>query len=131
MTRRAPPLSGLLAEIARAGGVDAALAIARKLGGTRVYFPVKPEPDHMLSQLIGHEAALAVCDELTGGRCGLAYDIPLGQFGHQETLRAKVDRLIAEGATERDIALATRYTERGVRKRKQALREREPDLFDC
>ena len=123
-------LTGVLADIARVAGRDAAIAIARKFGGVRMYVPLKPSKDNWLVRTVGYEKALAICEELTVGRCGLDYDLPVGDFGHQETTRAKVDRLLAEGRTQRDIALATRYTERGVRKRARILRDREPDLFD-
>ena len=123
-------LTGVLADIARVADRDAAIAIGRKFGGTRVYFPVHPRADHWLVAMVGRTAAEAICDELTAGRCGLSYDLPVGAFGHQETARAKVDRLLAEGRSQRDIALATRYTDRGVRKRKKLLRDRAPDLFD-
>jgi len=123
-------LTGVLTDIARVAGRDAAIAIARKFGGVRMYFPLKPSKDSWLVKTVGQEKAQAICDELTAGRCGLEYDLPLGAFGHQETTRAKVDRLLAEGRTQRDIALATRYSERGVRKRARILKDREPDLFD-
>lgn len=131
MTARLPPLPGELGDIARVAGREAAEAIGRKLGGVRVYFPSNPGPDHWLSQLVGHKAALAICDELTGGFPGGArIDLPIGQFGHQEGPRATVDRMIREGASERDIALTARYTERGVRKRKAKIRDsRQRDFF--
>lgn len=130
MTQHRPRLTGVLADIARVAGREAAVEIGRKFGGTRVYFPVTPRPDHWLTQLVGQDKADAICEELTAGRCGIAYDLPIGAFGHQESLRAKVDRLIAEGASERDIARETAYTTRGVRKRRALLRDRQPDLFD-
>lgn len=131
MTDRAPDLPGVLGEIARVAGEDAALKVARRFGGTRVYFPAEPGPDHWLTQLVDREAALAIGEHLTGGFSGgLRIDLPVGRFGHQEGPRAKVDRMIREGASERDIALATRYTTRGVRKRKAKLRDdRQGDFF--
>lgn len=123
-------LTGVLADIARVAGRDAAIAIGRKFGGVRMYFPLNPTKDNWLVKTVGQEKARAICDELTAGRCGLEYDLPLGAFGHQETTRAAVDRMLAAKKTHRDIALATRYSERGVRKRAALLRDREPDLFD-
>lgn len=131
MSERLPPLPGELGDIARIAGREAAEALGRKLGGTRVYFPCYPDRNHWLSQLVGIDAALKICEELTGGfPGGRRVDLPNGPFGHQEGPRAKVDRMIREGASERDIALAARYTERGVRKRKAKLRDsRQGDLF--
>ncbi|MEL6487556.1 MAG: hypothetical protein AAFQ13_10500 [Pseudomonadota bacterium] len=130
MTQQRPRFTGCLADIARVAGDEAALTIGRALGGTQVYFPSAPAADHWLSQMVGHEAAVAIGEELTAGIGGIRIDVPVGQFGHAESLRAKVDRMIAEGKSERDIALTTRYTTRGVRKRRALLRERQPDLFD-
>lgn len=124
-------MPGVLGDIARIAGEEAAIKLGRKMGGTRVYFPAEPRPDHWLCQLVGREAARAICDHLTGGFAGGArIDLPIGSFSHQETARAIVDRMIGEGASERDIALSARYTERGVRKRKAKLRDDgQQDLF--
>lgn len=129
MSARTPRFTGCLAAIARVAGEDAALAIGRKLGGTQVYFPSEPSADHWLSQLVGHTEALKIGEELTAGVGSIRIDVPLGEFGHAESKRAEVDRMLAEGRSERDISLATRYSTRGIRKRRAKLRERAPDLF--
>lgn len=124
---RAPdslPLRGVLADIARVAGREAAIELARRLGGTRVNFASDPGPNHLVSRIVGVEAARAIGEELTAGIASIEIDLPIGPFGHQEGPRAKVDRMIEEGASERDIALAARYTTRGVRKRRQILRDR-------
>lgn len=114
-------LSGILAEIAHVAGEDAALAIARVRGGTNVYFPPVPDNDHWLCRLIGRDAAKAVCDRLTCGIGGLRADIPLGPNGRAATARAQVDAMLRTGRSERDIALATGYTSRQIRRRRAAL----------
>ena len=115
-------LPSTLAEIAAVAGEDAALAIAASRGGTQVYIPPQPDRDHWLSRLVGHKAALAIADRLTCGVGGMRVELPLGPKGAAARLRAKVDRLIAEGElSERDIARATGYTIRGVRRRKAKL----------
>lgn len=116
-----PPLPGVLGEIAELVGEDAARAIARARGGTQVYFPPEPASDHWLSRLIGREKALAVCDHLTCGVGGMRIDLPLGPRGHAAQVRAKVDAMLAEKRSERDIALATGYSIRGIRKRRAML----------
>jgi hypothetical protein len=118
-------LPGVLAEIAAAAGEDAALAIAAKFGGARVYIPPSPARDHWLSHLVGHKAALAIADRLTAGVGGVRIDLPTGAKGYAARGRAKVDRMIAENRSERDIVLATGYTGRGVRKRRARTRERD------
>lgn len=114
-------LPAILAEIAEVAGEDAALAIAGARGGTQIYLPPVPAPDHWLSILIGHDAAKAVCDRLTCGVGGLRVDLPLGPTGRAAKARAIVDRMLREGRSERDIALATGYAIRGIRKRRAML----------
>lgn len=111
-------LPGILAEIADIAGEDAALAVAAARGGTQVYIPPVPNRDHWLSRLVGHQAAKEIADRLTCGVGGRRLDLPLGPKGLIARGRAKVDRLIGDGRSERDIALATGYTSRAVRMRK-------------
>ena len=116
-----PALPGALGQIAAVAGEAAALAIAAARGGTQVYVPPDPDPDHWLSKLIGLEAAKAVCEHLTCGVGPLRVDLPLGPAGHAAKTRARVDAMLRDGASERDIALATGYTTRAVRRRRAAL----------
>lgn len=120
-------LTGVLAQIAQIAGEDAALAIARERGGTQVYFPPAPRPDHWLCRLIGQQRALAVCEELTCGVLGRRVDLPIGPAGHMAKASAQVDRMIAENCSERDIARATGYTIRAVRWRRARLNARTDD----
>lgn len=116
------PLPGILAEIADIAGEDAALAVAAARGGTSIYIPSAPRADHWLSHLVGHKAALTIGDRLTGGFIGgMRVDLPLGPKGAAARLRAKVDRMIRENRSERDIALATGYSSRSVRRRRSQL----------
>ncbi len=117
-------LPGILAEIAEVVGEDAALAIARVRGGTQIYVPPVPTAGHWLCELIGSDRAIAVCDLLTGGVGPARVDLPLGPVGFQASARAKVDALIRDGSfSENQIALQTRYTTRGIRKRVAKNRE--------
>lgn len=111
-------LPGILAEIAEIAGEDAALAVAAARGGTQIYIPPAPDRDHWLSRLVGQQAAKAIAERLTCGVGGMRIDLPLGPKGHAARVRAKVDRMIDERRSERDIALATGYSIRGVRRRK-------------
>lgn len=114
-------LPGILAEIAEVAGEDAALAIAKARGGTQIYIPPTPANDHWLCRLIGREEARAVCDHLTCGVGPRRVDLPVGPMGAAAKIRAKVDRMIADDRSERDIALATGYTIRAIRKRRAKL----------
>jgi hypothetical protein len=122
-------LPAILAEIADVAGEDAALAIAAARGGTQVYFPPVPAEDHWLCKLIGQEAALAVCHRLTCGVGPLRADLPLGPAGRAAKARELVDTMLRAGRSERDIALATGYTMRGVRYRRAQLDDRQLPLF--
>lgn len=114
-------LPGVLAQIADVAGEDAALAVAQARGGTEVYIPPAPGADHWLSKLIGIKAARAVAAELTMGVAGLRVELPLGPTGNMAVARARVDAMLAENRSERDIALATGYTIRAVRRRRAML----------
>jgi len=114
-------LPGVLRDIADVAGEEVALAIAAVRGGTQVYIPPRPSPDHWLCRLIGNENALKVCDRLTCGVGPLRVDLPLGPRGHMYKGRAMVDAMLAENRSERDIALATGYTIRGVRRRRKRI----------
>jgi hypothetical protein len=115
-------LPGILAQIADIAGEDAALAVAAARGGTQVYIPPVPDREHWLARLVGHNAAKQIADRLTCGVGGMRVDLPLGPKGAAARLRAKVDRMIDENRSERDIALATGYTIRGVRRRRAMRR---------
>ncbi|SCW61613.1 hypothetical protein SAMN02927924_01679 [Sphingobium faniae] len=126
--KAASSLPGVLAEIADVAGEDAALAIASARGGTQIYVPPVPDADHWISKLVGVEAARAIADRLTCGiGIALRLDLPLGPAGHAARQRAQVDAMIAENRSERDIALATGYTIRTIRRRRAKLGKPEDD----
>lgn len=133
MTIPADPLPQVLADIAMIAGEEAARRVAGAVGGTRVYIPPQPGPDHWLSKLVGIDAARKIADHFTAGVGPLRIDIPLGDTGFIASQQARIDAMIVAGRSERDIALACGYTGRGVRKRKArlaALRDsRQGDLF--
>lgn len=133
MTTPAAQLPQVLEDIARIAGEEAARRVAGAVGGTRVYIPPVPGPDHWLSKLLGQEAARLIADHFTAGIGGARVDIPLGDTGFMASQQAKVDAMIMAGRSERDIVLACGYTGRGVRKRKARLKglrdSRQGDLF--
>ena len=132
MTIPADPLPQVLADIARIAGEEAARRVADAVGGTQVYIPPQPGPDHWLSKLVGHDAARRIADHFTAG-FPARIEIPLGDFGFMASAQARCDAMLLAGRSERDIALALRYTIRGVRKRRarlKALRDsRQGSLF--
>lgn len=139
MTSPAAPLPPVLSDIALIAGEDAARKVAGAVGGTRVYIPPAPGPDHWLAKLIGQDEALRIADHFTGGFGGIRIDIPLADTGFMAKAQAQCDALILAGHhSERDIARACGYTIRTVRRRRAALTSsgvrirdrRQRDLFE-
>lgn len=133
MKHSAPELPGVLADIARVAGVDAAMKISEAVGGIEIYLPPVPPNDHWLVQLVGLRAARAIADHLTCGVAGMRLELPVGPARGRQKLQAMADIMIAEGRSERDIALATGYSIRSVRRRRAKLGGfkdcRQGDLF--
>lgn len=125
-------LPAKLAEIAQVAGLDAALRLAEARGGTEVYIPAHAPDGHWLVEAVGREAADAICAHYAVGetqKSGWRMELPLGPVGTAAQIRRQVDRMISEGRSEREIALATGYTGRGVRMRKAKARIGDDDLF--
>ena len=124
-------LPKVLSEIAQVAGIDAALTIAELRGGTEIYVPPEAPDSHWLSEAVGIEAANAICRHFTQDVGARRLEIPLGPAGTAAQVRRQVDKLIADGRSEREIALATGYTGRGVRMRRAKARAGIPenDLF--
>lgn len=122
MTIPADPLPQVLADIAMIAGEEAARRVADAVGGTQVYIPPLPGADHWLAKLVGLEAARKIGDHFTAGAIGARIDIPLGDSGFMASAQARCDAMLLAGRSERDIALALRYTIRGVRKRRARLK---------
>ena len=134
MSIPADPLPQVLADIAMIAGEEAARRVAGAVGGTQVYIPPQPGPDHWLAKLVGLEAARRIADHFTAG-VGLSarIDVPLGDSGLMAAQQARCDAMLLAGRSERDIARALGYTIRGVRKRRARLKQlrdnRQGDLF--
>ncbi|MDF1778757.1 MAG: hypothetical protein P1V13_22265 [Rhizobiaceae bacterium] len=124
-------LPALLAEIAEVAGLDAALRLAEMRGGTEIYVPAHAPAGHWLVEAVGAQAAAAICAHFTGSGPGCRLEIPLGPAGTAAQIRRRVDKMINEGKSEREIALATGYTGRGVRMRRAKARggAEQVDLF--
>lgn len=131
------PLPQVLDEIARIAGEDAARVVAAAKGGTRVYIPPVPGPDHWLTKLVGPDDAGRIADHFTAGFGGIRIEIPLSDTGFMAQAQAKCDAMILRGSSERDIARTCGYTIRTVRRRRAALKAagarirdtRQGDLF--
>lgn len=109
-----PHLPTMLATIAAAVGEEAALSIAEVHGGTEVHIPVSPEPDHWLSELIGHPEATVVAAALAM-QVGLRVKMPFrpastpavaDACGMGSTVMDDVAEVIGQDAT---LALAAEF----------------------
>lgn len=120
-----PALPPLLATIAELAGEPAALAIARRYGGTRVTVPARAEGENWLTQMVDRDVAVALIDALGGGR---RVDVPLGPEGHYSHSRQGLDRrfdeLLAEGMSNTAIARLLGVTDRTIRNKRRARRSR-------
>ena len=79
------PLSGqpeLLREIAEVAGVEAAITLADRRGGNRVYFP-RPDtlgPHHWLVDCVGATPARLLCEHFYG----IELELPIGSLSKAE-----------------------------------------------
>ena len=116
MTMRMP---GVLAEIAEVAGEAAAVAIAARVGGTRVYIPARVNDDHWLVECAGRRAADLICKHFaTEGRLGQRIDVPLAGGGAYPQLRRalarRIHQLDGENLSSREIAMRVGISQRGV-----------------
>jgi hypothetical protein len=111
-------LPGVLAEIAELVGEQAALTIASRAGGTRIYFPATADDKHWLVASIGREAADKVCAHFAVDRRGQRIEIPLFVGGtFQQLVRAvakRVHELDGDGASSSEIVRKVGITQRSV-----------------
>ena len=95
----------LLAEVAAASNEDAALNLARAVGGTRVYFPTRrfletAADDHWLIRAVGRECAYRITEALLGG-VGTYFSVPRAEGAiRKRTILA----LLEEGKCVNEIA---------------------------
>lgn len=98
-------LPPILREIAEVAGVEAAMALVAAHGGTIVYLPHKPGPQHWLVACVGQKAALAICrhfavSDADGRPVGkFRLKVPLAGTGSTAQARRRLIRELREGAT--------------------------------
>lgn len=92
-------------------GTPAALKIAERWGGTRLYIPEDPGEDHELAKLIGIEAARALGDEYAGERI----EIPKADCWGRAVRDSLIREARTNGQSQASLALEYRLTERQVR----------------
>ena len=100
---------GLLKDVARVAGSDAAFRLAMELGGTEIHVPkaayLRSAPDHPIVQAIGVTAATAVANEIGHGE---SMYVPRAR-------RPCVQVLKARGASTREVAARLQISPQAVR----------------
>lgn len=116
--------SAIFVELADEIGEVAARLLCEKLGGTYLYIPGKPKPDHPVSLLLGEELAARLGRRFKG-------ESVLIPRGRRTGDRARVVELRkTTSLSAKQIALATGYHVRQVcRILDEEMKSRQPDLF--
>ena len=113
-------LPSVLQEIAEVAGEAAALALAARFGGTRVYFPTAANvhEHHWLFESVGLEAAKKICDHFEVDGRGQRIEIPLYVGGtYRQFVRAiteRIHKLDQGGASSSEIVRTAGVTQRTV-----------------
>lgn len=103
-------LPGLLGEIADLVGPEIALEIAHHRGGTRIDLPLRAQPDHWLTKLVGFDAADKICRGLAttdadGKTKGAKREVlPLGPASARRAARRRARDALDRGASVREAA---------------------------
>lgn len=98
-------LPAILREIAEAAGIEAAMALVADYGGTEVYLPHRPGPEHWLVVCVGRKAAEKICrhfavNDADGRPVGnYRLTVPLAGTGVTAGARRRLIRELRGGAT--------------------------------
>jgi DNA-binding NarL/FixJ family response regulator len=118
----------ILHEIRGVIGHDAMLQLVNAVGGTRVYIPASAENDHWLITTIGPVLAKKLCEHFTVDGRGNRIEIPLlTKSAHQrsaQAINARIDRLMAQGKSTREIAMKVGISQRTIHRRRSIHRRR-------
>lgn len=134
MSAESHNLPGILGEIADLVGIEAALAVAAKVGGTRAYITRKPDANHWLVRAIGPEKAAVLVEHYTTGRTGAELEFPIGPGGsynrEKRQRAARMRELAEQGLQSTAIARQVGVTRRSAMrflKRQREVDEGDPD----
>ena len=102
--------------------------VLERVGGCQISLPGIPAADHWLSELIGHEAAKAVCAKLSVGgshrRRGCdVFCVPLAEKGSAERNRREVLRLLKLGRSVNRVAADVGVSRRTVQRWRARLKK--------
>ena len=103
-------LPPLLREIEEVAGLEAALRICQRWGGSRLFVPRSPGPDHPIVREIGAEAAGRLCGHFAGEEL----TVPLGAGILRRLRNREIIARYRAGESAGSIARDMRMTERWV-----------------
>lgn len=123
-------LPGYLGEIAEAAGVDAALALAKARGGTRIDIPARVTEGHWLVEVVGRKAADQICDyfrtlSAEHREAGVRHIvIPRGPVAIMKQAQKQLEQELLAGASPRAAARAAGLSERTAFRAQKRLRDK-------
>ncbi|MDD7908543.1 hypothetical protein PUV47_01330 [Pseudovibrio exalbescens] len=129
-------LPQVLQEICEVAGLEAAIRIARRYGGSRMSIPAYPKGDHWLVETVGENAARKICDHyriINGSdrAAGIYLDIPLGPAGMRALSHQRIRAYLADGLSADEVARRVGVHRQTVLRQAQKLRDpRQADLFE-
>ena len=129
-------LPGILADIARLAGSEAALCVAMARGGSNAYFAEQPRDDNWLVAAVGREDAERIARHFAGGTGGIELHVPMGPAAGRSRIWQEIRRRHRQGQNKPQIARALCISERTVQNhinRHRPLAEEEArqlSLFD-
>lgn len=107
-------------EIASVIGTEAADKLCGVWGGLEEYIPASVTEDHPLSEIIGLEAASALCKHFRVGATGIRIVLPMRRLH----VAASIRTMLEEGKTARSIARQLRVHIRTVYRHRAKLRKK-------
>jgi hypothetical protein len=119
-------LPGVLSEVADVAGEPAAVLLASRVGGTRVFIPAKVSDGHWLVDCVGRQKAELICKHFTVDGRGQRIDVPLGGAGAYPQLRRAIAKRVHDldlsNKSSSQIAREVGITERTVHRHRSSHR---------
>lgn len=106
--------NNIYADIVDVIGTEAADKLCAEWGGKSKYTPAFATADHPLTQIIGFEAAKALCDYYRVGRTGARIELPMRKSSKAAAIRAMLEegKSAGEVATELNVHQRTVFRHR-------------------
>lgn len=111
--------------LCRVIGMRAALDLAMAYGGTRIDVPARATPKHPLCEVIGYHALACLVEAVTMRNSegeAMRLDMTSVESVMRQLRRKQIAYMTERGSSEREVALATGYTQRSVRMIRAELR---------